>query len=71
MRTTIDIPVDLLDEAKRCLAVETKREAVIISLQEAIRRRKAEDLISLFGTFEEEFALDLAESRRRPKPSSP
>ncbi len=70
MRTTIDIPAELLEEAKRRLDVTTKRDAVIVSLQEAIRRRKAEELVSLFGTFDEEFALDLDRSRRRPKPSS-
>lgn len=41
MRTTLDIPEELLKEAQEALGYKSKTDVVIVSLQELIRRRKA------------------------------
>ncbi len=41
MRTTVDMPGSLLDEARAAANVRTKREAVIAGLEELIRKAKA------------------------------
>lgn len=68
MRTTLDIPRPLIEEARALLGFKTKTDTVILALQELIRRRRVEELRSLFGSIELE--LDLDESRRRPRRSA-
>ncbi len=51
MKTTIDIPEQLLQEAMANLNAATKREAVVTALEEFNRRRRAEKVIAMFGTF--------------------
>ena len=63
MRTTLDLPDDLLEEARRAAQLSTKREAVIAGLEELIRRSRREELRRLAGRIE--LAVDVAESRER------
>jgi len=63
MRTTIDIPEDLIEEARRLLGFKSKTDTVVLSLQELIRRRRIDELKKLFGSIKLE--LDVAASRRR------
>lgn len=62
MRTTLDIPEDLLEEAVRATRAKTKREAVIAGLEELIRKSRREELRSLAGKVE--LTVDLARSRK-------
>ena len=64
MRTTLDIPESLLSEAQHLLGVESKTQAVVLALQEVVRKRRIDELKSLFGAVRLE--IDLPESRRRP-----
>ena len=64
MRTTLDIPEDLLEEARECLGFKSKTDTVILSLQELVRRKRIEDLKSLLGHVH--LDIDLPSSRRRP-----
>lgn len=64
MRTTLDLPEDLIKEAQEVLGFKSKTDVVIVSLQELIRRKKISELRSLAGKME--IDLDLAKSRRRP-----
>lgn len=66
MRTTLDIPAELIEEAKQILGFKSKTDTVILSLRELIRRRRIEELKDLMGSVELE--IDLDKSRRRPKP---
>lgn len=52
MKTTIDIPKSQLDEVIESTGAKTKREAVLIAIEEFNRRRRLEKLVSAFGTFE-------------------
>jgi len=49
MRTTLDIPRHLLDEARQRLGAKTKSQAVAMALREAVRARQVQHLLSLRG----------------------
>lgn len=65
MRTTIDIPEELIDEAKKLLGFKSKSDTIIFSLRELIRSRRIEELKAMAGTIN--LDLDLNASRRRPQ----
>ena len=66
MRTTLDIPDELLLEAQRLLGFKSKTDVVVLSLRELIRARRVEELKGLFGKVR--LDVDVQKSRRRPKP---
>jgi Arc/MetJ family transcription regulator len=49
MRTTLDLPEDLLEEARKLLGFKSKTDTVVLSLRELIRRRRIDELKSLMG----------------------
>ena len=63
MRPTLDIPEELLEEARRASHSRTKRDAVIAGLEELIRRARVEDLRSMAG----KVTLELYLKRSRGK----
>ncbi len=65
MRTTLDIPEDLIAEARDLLGYKSKTDTVIFSLRELVRRHRIDRLKQLMGHIDLEF--DLSESRRRPR----
>ncbi len=65
MRTTLDIPEPLIEEARRLLGFQSKTDTVIVSLQELIRRKRIDELKSLLGSVE--LDIDVGRSRRRPR----
>ena len=65
MRTTLDIPRDLLEEARRLLGFKTKTDTVIQSLREMVRRRRIEELKEMLGAVK--LDVDVEASRRRPR----
>ena len=64
MRTTLDLPEGLVEEAKAMLGYKSKTDTIVYALRELIRRRKIKELTAMFGKVEIE--IDLAKSRRRP-----
>ncbi len=58
MRTTLDLPEELLKEAMRLSKVKTKTSAVILSLQELINKKKIEQLRKLKGKLDLDIDLD-------------
>ena len=64
MRTTLDLPEDLVNEAKAMLGYKSKTDTIVFALNELVRRRKREKMIGLFGKVK--IDIDLAKSRRRP-----
>jgi Arc/MetJ family transcription regulator len=65
MRTTLDIPEPLIEEARRVLGFKSKTDTVVLSLQELIRRRRIEELKELIGSVK--LDIDIPTSRRRPR----
>ena len=58
MRTTLDLPEDLLKEAMQLSNTRTKTSTVILSLQELINKRKIERLRELKGKLDLDVDLD-------------
>jgi len=63
MRTTLNLPEDLMEEALRITRFRSKTDVVIHSLRELIRKKRLEELKDLKGKIHVE--LDLNRSRRR------
>ena len=64
MRTTLDLPENLVDEARAAVGFKSKTDTVVYALREVVRRSRVEDLKSMFGKVR--IDLDIAKSRRRP-----
>jgi hypothetical protein len=65
MRTTLDIPEPLIEEARTLLGSKSKSETVVLSLQELIRRKRIDELKAMMGNVKLE--IDVPKSRRRPR----
>jgi hypothetical protein len=65
MRTTLDIPEPLIEEARMLLGFKSKTDTVVLSLQELIRRKRIDELKSMMGNVKLE--IDVPKSRRRPR----
>lgn len=65
MRTTLDLPEDLLDSARRALGFKSKTDTIIVALREIVRRHRLEELKGLLGQVE--LDVDVERSRRRPR----
>jgi Arc/MetJ family transcription regulator len=63
MRTTLDIPDEILEEARRASGLRTKRETVISGLEELVRKGQREQLRRLAGKIH--LRIDIPRSRRR------
>lgn len=63
MRTTVDLPEDLLEQARRLWHFRTKQETLTAGLEELIRKGRREELRRLAGKVD--LDVDLESSRRR------
>jgi len=64
MKTTVDIPEELMREAMRNAGAQTKREAVLAAMEDFNRRHRQASLIRHLGTLEHLPTLeDLTKSR--------
>ena len=68
MRTTLDLPEPLIEEARRLLGFKSKTDTVVVSLQELVRKKRIDELKSMLGKVKLE--IDLPRSRRRPRSRS-
>jgi hypothetical protein len=59
MRTTMDLPKDLLEEARNISGTRTKTATVILALKDFIDRKKIERLRKLRGSVEVEHDLTI------------
>jgi Arc/MetJ family transcription regulator len=65
MRTTLDLPDDLVESARQALGFKSKTDTVVLALRELIRRHRLDELKALLGRVE--LDIDTARSRRRPR----
>ena len=63
MRTTLDIPDELLEEARRVSQARSKRATVLAGLEELIKKGRREELRHLAGKVE--LRVDFGRSRKR------
>ncbi len=52
MKTTVDIPDQVLQDAMRFTRAQTKREAILTAMEEFNQRHAQADLIKYFGQFD-------------------
>jgi len=65
MRTTLELPDVLLEEARTSLGFKSKTDTVVYALREVVRRHRADELKGMFGHVRFEF--DPAAVRRRDR----
>jgi len=63
MRTTLDLPEALVDEARRALGFKSKTDTVVLALRELVRRGRLDELKGMLGRVT--LDIDIAGSRRR------
>lgn len=64
MRTTLDLPDGLVEEARSLLGFTSKTDTVVLALRELIRRKRLDELKALMGQVS--LDIDVDRSRRRP-----
>ena len=47
MRITLDLPVELLEEAQSLLALESRTDTVVLALRDLVRRKRIDELRAL------------------------
>jgi Arc/MetJ family transcription regulator len=52
MRTTVDLPADLMSDLMALSKTRKKKDAVRVALEEFVRRKKMEKLLALPGKIE-------------------
>ena len=55
MRTTLDLPPHLVEEARSALGFTSKTDTVVFALREVVRRSRLDDFKSLMGKIDFEF----------------
>ncbi|GKS69663.1 Transcription regulator of the Arc/MetJ class [Nitrosomonas sp. PY1] len=64
MRTTLDLPEHLLNEAMRITNTNTKTAVIMLALEELIRKTKVIELKQFKGKIELDIDLDNIRNRR-------
>jgi hypothetical protein len=65
MRTTLDIPAGLVEEARDAIGFKSKTDTVVFALKEVVRRSKLQDLKAFITKMEFEF--DPTEIRKKER----
>ena len=68
MRTTLDLPVELIEEARGKLGYKSKTDTIVYALKEVVRRSKLEELKAICGKVE--FDVDPRTLRGKIAPRS-
>jgi Arc/MetJ family transcription regulator len=55
MRTTLDLPEDLVEQARTALGFTSKTDTVVFALREVVRRSRLDELKSLMEKIEFDF----------------
>lgn len=63
MRTTLDLPEELLNEAMKATRITTKTKVIITALEDLIRKSKISELKEFKGKLD--LSIDLNHSRGR------
>ncbi len=58
MRTTLDLPENLLDEAMKITHIPTKTGVIVKALEELVRKSKISDIKKYKGKFDLDIDLD-------------
>ena len=64
MRTTLDLPENLLDEAMKTTHISTKTKVIITALEELIRKSKISGLKKFKGKVDLDIDMDIVRGRK-------
>jgi hypothetical protein len=64
MRTTLDLPKDLIDEAMKATHINTKTKLIITALEDLIRKTKISELKRYKGKVDLEIDMDTIRGRQ-------
>ena len=64
MRTTLDLPEELLEKAMKVSKANTKTKTIILALEELVRKSTIADLKNYKGTIDLEIDLDKLRDRQ-------
>jgi len=64
MRTTLDIPEDLVNEAMRRAGINTKTGVIVVALEGLIRKSKISGIKKYKGKVDLDINLDLVRGRK-------
>jgi len=64
MRTTLDLPEELIKKAMKATRIETKTKVIITALEELIRKAKISELKKFRGKVNLEMDLDVIRGRK-------
>ena len=64
MRTTLDLPENLLEEAMKATHIQTKTKVIITALEELIRKSKISGLKRFRGKVDLDIDLDIIRGRK-------
>jgi Arc/MetJ family transcription regulator len=67
MRTTVDLPEDLLEKARRATDSKTMRETIILGLEELVKKDLREQLRQLAGKIQIDFDPAISRGRGRTR----
>jgi Arc/MetJ family transcription regulator len=65
MRTTLDLPEELVEQARTAVGLKSKTDTVIFALREVVRRQRLDELKALMANIRFEF--DPTEVRARDR----
>ena len=63
MKTTLDLPDELMEEAMQLTDIKTKSEVIILALQELIKKNKIAELRAYKGKVNLDMDIDLLRNR--------
>ncbi len=64
MRTTLDLPKDLIDEAMKVTHISTKTQLIITALEDLIRKSKISGLKDFKGKVDLDIDMDALRARK-------
>ena len=64
MRTTLDLPEDLIKEAMKATHINTKTKVIITALEELVRKSKISELKKFKGKVDLNIDMDTIRGRR-------
>jgi hypothetical protein len=64
MRTTLDLPKDLIDEAMEATHINTKTRVIIVALEDLIRKSKISGLKEFKGKVDLDIDMDAIRGRQ-------
>ena len=64
MRTTLDLPKDLIDEAMKATQINTKTQLIITALEDLIRKSKISELKDFKGKVDLGIDMDALRDRK-------